>query len=183
MGNCFGIFGDAGPLLDNMDTDDSAVMDVDDITTQTPIYHPHPGVSIPAGELTEEEQLQIVKRMDMLQFLPLETYVPANKDKLKECIICMCELKLNDCVRFLPCLHSFHRVCIDEWLMRSLSCPSCLRPVDLFNVAHGNDDGAKSEPAATATDDRSASSTDVVDTTESKADVQFSRPPSVLSDT
>ncbi|KAF8568139.1 hypothetical protein P879_01161 [Paragonimus westermani] len=183
MGNCFGIFGDAGPLLDNMDTDDSTIMDVDDLTTQTPVYHPHPGVSIPAGELTEEEQLQIVKRMDMLQFLPLETYVPASKDKLKECIICMCELKLNDCVRFLPCLHSFHRVCIDEWLMRSLSCPSCLRPVDLFNVAHGNDDGAKSEPAATATDGRSASSTDVVDTAESKADVQSSRPPSVLSDT
>lgn len=38
----------------------------------------------------------------------------------------MNDLKLGDEVRYLPCLHTYHRICIDEWLMRSFSCPTCL---------------------------------------------------------
>ncbi|KAH8862457.1 RING finger protein 11 [Schistosoma japonicum] len=38
----------------------------------------------------------------------------------------MNDLKLGDEVRYLPCLHTYHRMCIDEWLMRSFSCPTCL---------------------------------------------------------
>lgn len=91
-----------------------------------PIYHISPGLPILASDLTEDEQIQIVKRIHMLQFLPLTNYVPVNKEKLRECIICMNDLKLGDEVRYLPCLHTYHRICIDEWLMRSFSCPTCL---------------------------------------------------------
>ncbi|CAH8587040.1 unnamed protein product [Dicrocoelium dendriticum] len=42
------------------------------------------------------------------------------------CIICMCDYEQGDEVRYLPCLHTYHRVCIDDWLMRALTCPSCL---------------------------------------------------------
>lgn len=48
----------------------------------------------------------------------------------KECPICMGELNVGDPVRFLPCLHCYHVECIDDWLQRSLTCPSCLEPVD-----------------------------------------------------
>lgn len=51
------------------------------------------------------------------------------------CIICMCDLKLHDEVRYLPCLHTYHRTCIDDWLMRSFVCPSCLRPVEVDFIA------------------------------------------------
>uniref|UniRef100_A0A183SPH6 RING-type domain-containing protein n=1 Tax=Schistocephalus solidus TaxID=70667 RepID=A0A183SPH6_SCHSO len=40
------------------------------------------------------------------------------------CVICMCDYELGDELRCLPCMHTFHRACIDDWLMRSLTCPS-----------------------------------------------------------
>lgn len=47
-----------------------------------------------------------------------------------ECVICMYEFQIGDRIRYLPCLHVYHDMCIDDWLMRSLTCPSCLEPVD-----------------------------------------------------
>lgn len=47
-----------------------------------------------------------------------------------ECVICMYDFQIGDRIRYLPCLHVYHDVCIDDWLMRSLTCPSCLEPVD-----------------------------------------------------
>ncbi|KAG8277458.1 RING finger protein 11 [Homalodisca vitripennis] len=42
----------------------------------------------------------------------------------------MVELVVGDCVRYLPCMHTYHVKCIDDWLMRSFTCPSCMEPVD-----------------------------------------------------
>jgi len=36
----------------------------------------------------------------------------------------------GDAVRHLPCLHSYHRHCIDDWLTRKFQCPSCMEPVE-----------------------------------------------------
>merc|ERR1719343_886639 len=39
--------------------------------------------------------------------------------KLYECSICLCEVQPGDSVRCLPsCGHTFHRACIDLWLLR-----------------------------------------------------------------
>ena len=46
------------------------------------------------------------------------------------CVICMIEFVFGDHVRYLPCLHTYHTKCIDDWLMRSFICPSCMEPVD-----------------------------------------------------
>jgi len=94
-----------------------------------PVYHPSPGVSRQASELTEEEQIKIAQRIGLIQHLPIDIYVEGNKTDT-ECIICMAEFVEGDRVRFLPCMHTYHVDCIDEWLMRSFSCPSCLEPVD-----------------------------------------------------
>jgi len=34
------------------------------------------------------------------------------------CVICMIEFERQEEVRYLPCMHNFHRHCIDDWLMR-----------------------------------------------------------------
>uniref|UniRef100_A0A1I7TA90 RING-type domain-containing protein n=1 Tax=Caenorhabditis tropicalis TaxID=1561998 RepID=A0A1I7TA90_9PELO len=47
-----------------------------------------------------------------------------------ECAICMIDFEPGERIRFLPCMHSFHQECVDEWLMKSFTCPSCLEPVD-----------------------------------------------------
>jgi len=46
------------------------------------------------------------------------------------CVICMGEFMVGDTVRYLPCMHTYHRECIDDWLMRAFTCPSCMEPVD-----------------------------------------------------
>ncbi|CAL2031070.1 hypothetical protein CAEBREN_21502 [Caenorhabditis brenneri] len=47
-----------------------------------------------------------------------------------ECAICMIDFEPGERIRFLPCMHSFHQECVDEWLLKSFTCPSCLEPVD-----------------------------------------------------
>ena len=49
---------------------------------------------------------------------------------LFRCVICMIEFVIGDRVRYLPCMHTYHTDCIDDWLMRSFTCPSCMEPVD-----------------------------------------------------
>ncbi|XP_041358581.1 RING finger protein 11-like [Gigantopelta aegis] len=94
-----------------------------------PVYYPSPNVSRPANMLTEEEQIKIAQRLGLINHLPTGVYDGISK-KAKECAICMGEFILGDMLRFLPCMHTYHRECIDDWLMRSFTCPSCMEPVD-----------------------------------------------------
>ncbi|XP_046985377.1 RING finger protein 11 [Schistocerca americana] len=94
----------------------------------TPVYYPSPNVSRPVTQLTEEEQVKIAKRIGLIQHLPTGTYDGCKKNR--ECVICMVEFNVNDPVRYLPCMHIYHVQCIDDWLMRSFTCPSCMEPVD-----------------------------------------------------
>ncbi|XP_044741688.1 RING finger protein 11-like [Chrysoperla carnea] len=93
-----------------------------------PVYYPAPNVSRPASQLTEEEQVKIAKRIGLIQHLPTDLHDGSKKSR--ECVICMINFQVSDPVRYLPCLHMYHRACIDDWLMRSLTCPTCMEPVD-----------------------------------------------------
>uniref|UniRef100_A0A1L8DT84 Putative ring finger protein 11 sid n=1 Tax=Nyssomyia neivai TaxID=330878 RepID=A0A1L8DT84_9DIPT len=93
-----------------------------------PVFYPSPSVSRPATHLTEEEQVKIAKRIGLIQHLPIGAYDGCKKTR--ECVICMAEFLVGDSVRYLPCMHTYHVACIDDWLMRSLTCPSCMEPVD-----------------------------------------------------
>lgn len=42
----------------------------------------------------------------------------------------MVDFVVGEPIRLLPCMHFYHMRCIDEWLMRSYCCPSCMERVD-----------------------------------------------------
>ncbi|CAK9819943.1 RING finger protein 11 [Anthophora plagiata] len=84
-------------------------------------------VTLGPGTLTEEQQVRIAKRIGLIQHLPIREYDGTKKG---ECVICMMELQVGEEVRYLPCMHTYHAHCIDDWLLRSLTCPSCMEPVD-----------------------------------------------------
>ncbi|XP_033341966.1 ring finger protein 11 [Megalopta genalis] len=86
------------------------------------------GRSDEVSSLSEEElRVRILKRLGMMQHLPLREYDGAKKE---DCVICMMELVEGQQVRYMPCMHTYHAVCIDDWLKRSLTCPSCMEPLD-----------------------------------------------------
>ncbi|XP_075433702.1 RING finger protein 11-like isoform X2 [Ascaphus truei] len=122
MGNC----------LSSQSADDQSLLNESDgERAQIPVYHPTPSQTRLATQLTEEEQVRIAQRIGLIQHLPKGSYDPGPAEKkLKECVICMLELVSGDPVRFLPCMHIYHVECIDDWLMRSFTCPSCMEPVD-----------------------------------------------------
>lgn len=43
----------------------------------------------------------------------------------------MMDFTVGEPIRLLPCMHFYHMRCIDDWLMRSYSCPSCMERVDV----------------------------------------------------
>lgn len=51
---------------------------------------------------------------------------------VESCSICLNELEVNSAVRRLPCMHLFHKSCVDIWLSNTLTCPICRLSVNSF---------------------------------------------------
>lgn len=68
-----------------------------------------------------------------IRALPCETTMALDSEvglAEHECSICLHAFEAGDSVRYLPvCNHTFHRSCIDLWLLRRADCPLCKRSV------------------------------------------------------
>ncbi|XP_013785701.1 RING finger protein 11-like [Limulus polyphemus] len=137
MGNCLKSFGsDDISLLQENNSSSTRESSTDQLEVPpsyqesilAPVYYPTPNVSRPVSQLTEEEQIRVAQRIGLIQHLPTGYYDGSKKSR--ECVICMGEFVIGDAIRYLPCLHTYHMTCIDDWLMRSFTCPSCMEPVD-----------------------------------------------------
>ncbi|XP_065835097.1 RING finger protein 11-like [Oscarella lobularis] len=97
-------------------------------------HPPPPSRPPPHVFLSEEsriEYVQKIQRFAMLQHLPTGKYDVTKESKRKECPICMMDFAYGDPIRLLPCMHIYHRDCVDDWLLRSFTCPMCMEPVDM----------------------------------------------------
>ena len=92
-----------------------------------PIFYTSPNVSQSVNQLSEEEQVIIAQKIGLIQHLTTGKY---DGKKNTECVICMEEFVFGDGVTYLPCLHTYHTKCIDDWLMRNFICSSCMEPLD-----------------------------------------------------
>lgn len=48
------------------------------------------------------------------------------------CTVCYTEYEQDDELRTLPCLHYYHRECIDQWLLHHRLCPICKHVVAVY---------------------------------------------------
>jgi len=46
------------------------------------------------------------------------------------CAICLSDYELSELIRFLPCDHHFHTICVDQWLLTNKTCPFCKQEID-----------------------------------------------------
>ncbi|KAI4311377.1 hypothetical protein MLD38_036281 [Melastoma candidum] len=63
------------------------------------------------------------------QICSLPEFKAQNDSFGEACTICLEVPAKGDMIRRLPCLHKFHKDCIDPWLSRSRSCPICKSPI------------------------------------------------------
>lgn len=48
----------------------------------------------------------------------------------RECMICRQLFEESEILRTLPCIHSYHKHCIDQWLRINKKCPVCHTKID-----------------------------------------------------
>jgi E3 ubiquitin-protein ligase RNF11 len=83
------------------------------------------------NSMSEGEQIAVAQRLGMIQYLPTARWNRAEAQKVRECPICFEDFEENDEIRYLPCCHFYHSKCVDDWLIRSFTCPSCMEPVEM----------------------------------------------------
>jgi hypothetical protein len=54
-----------------------------------------------------------------------------------KCAICLGDYESNEALRSLPCVHYFHKSCVDQWLSKSRLCPLCTQDITTASDVHG----------------------------------------------
>ncbi|XP_063992054.1 dual specificity protein kinase splA isoform X2 [Diachasmimorpha longicaudata] len=53
-------------------------------------------------------------------------------EDMEKCTICLSEFEDCESVRRLPCMHLFHKDCVDQWLCTNKRCPICRVDIETF---------------------------------------------------
>ncbi|KAM3585305.1 uncharacterized protein V6R79_013708 [Siganus canaliculatus] len=64
--------------------------------------------------------------------------LPCPSDADRVCLICHNDLNQGSGTRELQCNHTFHKECIEEWLWRKQSCPTCHVQVSIPQPVYWN---------------------------------------------
>ncbi|KAM8885980.1 RING finger protein 215 isoform 5-T5 [Spinachia spinachia] len=96
------------------------------------------GVIVQARRQNQEHQRNddvedVLKRMSSLKTKtyrqPKPWCDPSQPVETDNCAVCLEPFNNNQCLRVLPCLHEYHRDCVDPWLLLHHTCPLCKRSI------------------------------------------------------
>ncbi|XP_023121781.1 RING finger protein 215 isoform X1 [Amphiprion ocellaris] len=85
-------------------------------------------------ELNDDLELlpkqDVLKRMSSLKTKTYRQPKPwCDPVETDNCAVCLEPFNNNQCLRVLPCLHEYHRDCVDPWLLLQHTCPLCKRSI------------------------------------------------------
>ena len=87
---------------------------------------------IPVQVPDTDESPSLIQKLDEFKYDELQSHVTqsATQDNLT-CPICLSNYQDDDICRRMPspCMHTFHKKCIDKWFQRSNDCPLCKRSI------------------------------------------------------
>ena len=72
----------------------------------------------------------------ILNYIPF-TIIQDEPKNLKDeprCVICLSDFEIGQKVSALPCCHTFHTKCLDEWINRKQKCPVCKFEITLKSI-------------------------------------------------
>ncbi|CAE7502939.1 RING finger protein 165 [Symbiodinium microadriaticum] len=74
------------------------------------------------------------------------------------CVVCRDDITVGQECRRLPCMHIFHKECIDRWIAVKATCPLCnLKLEDLLREQHSLENGEEPTPSLRRSPSRSRS--------------------------
>ncbi len=80
----------------------------------------------PTMNMPNMTDVKNVINQEELDKLEVKEYSNVDKQKYKECMICLDDYKDEDKIRILKCEHGFHKDCVDKWLKDcNYKCPIC----------------------------------------------------------
>lgn len=110
--------------------------------------------------------------MSAISALPVGKVTATSSMLERSCQICMGQYEVDEDFTTLPCLHQYHPMCIESWLVRRTTCPVCLTDVvdgmrsagaemERQGIEQGEDEGRRSDggPAARTSSSSVAAST------------------------
>lgn len=71
------------------------------------------------------EQDIVDARTGTVTFNEVESPTSTSQMEERKCMVCLEEFQGGENLRILPCLHRYHRSCVDRWLKENRHCPVC----------------------------------------------------------
>ncbi|KAJ4841886.1 hypothetical protein Tsubulata_014246 [Turnera subulata] len=81
----------------------------------------------------DDNNVRIGASADQINSLP-EFVLQTDDDFEETCAVCLDVPTVGETMRQLPCLHKFHKTCIDPWLTTKPSCPGSTVAMDVDDV-------------------------------------------------
>lgn len=70
----------------------------------------------------------------LINSLPVERFTAKTSECSEtSCAVCLSDFEEREMLRRLPCHHSFHRGCVDKWLLQNKVCPLCVQDVEVLS--------------------------------------------------
>lgn len=96
------------------------------------------------GHLPSNEDAENVRRRDKLSDVEVNAMFPSFMYTKREtaalsavgdvcCSVCLCSYEEGEALRRLACGHSYHSMCLDQWLRTNAICPRCRKPARIHS--------------------------------------------------